>query len=221
MHKILLLEDDLAVAELINSSLSSIGTISHATTIEQAASCIDKKFFDVAIIDRVLPDGDGLETIAYLRDISYQTKIIALSTKSATQERILGLEHGADDYMPKPFSISELELKVKKFLHMDKRSSSTIITTNCMKFSPQTGEVWIKDKLITLRKKESQIFHCLVRHKNQVLSREKIVSESWTIDEEIPSQSTLDVYIRRIRMVLTDLSDHIVTKRGFGYSFIE
>ena len=221
MQKILIVEDDITLAKLLSESFSKVGAVSHVTTVEKSCELISKNFFDLAIIDRVLPDGDGLEVITFLQDVSFATKSLALSQKHQTAERIAGLEQGADDYLPKPFSLPELQLKVKKLLRTETWQAIDILTTDDMKFSPTTGEVWYGQKRIKVRKKESQILHCLVRHRNQVMSRQAIIDESWTLDEQIPSQTTLDVYIRRLRMVLQELGCHIVTKRGFGYSFID
>lgn len=220
MKKLLLLEDDLTISNDIYEVLSQFCVVTPVDTIRKACQLIDSQIFDIAIIDRMLPDGDGIEVIGYLADVSQATKIIALTRKHQLQERIAGLEQGADDYLPKPFSMVELKLKVIKLLLYEKKKSIDTLSASGLTFSPSTGEVWLGTELIRLRKKEAQIFHSLMRHQNQVLTRQSIVEEAWTLDEAIPSQTTLDVYIRRLRILLKSYGKYIVTKRGFGYAFI-
>jgi DNA-binding response OmpR family regulator len=220
MKTLLLLEDDIIFAKDISATLSQICSITHVDSVDQACHLIDKQKFDLAIVDRMLPDGDGMEVICYLADISQSTKVIALTKRSQLNERIAGLEQGADDYLPKPFSLLELKLKVKKLLLFEKQENLERLSSGTISLAPSTGEVQLGSEIVRLRKKESQILYCLMRHQNQVLPRQKIIEEAWNLDEEIPSQTTLDVYIRRLRILLKSYGKCLVTKRGFGYAFI-
>lgn len=220
-QKILIIEDDRLLAQSLRDGLAGLAEIKHAYTIAEAFFLLEQQNFDLVISDRMLPDGDGAEVVSYIHQTTFQTKIIILSNKKSLEDRLFGLDEGADDYLPKPFSISELKIKCKKFLHFDKKKNIDTVTFLDLIFSPTTGEIKIKDKHIKLRKKEATIFNCLLRYKNQILTRNRLIEECWTLDEELPTQTTLDVYIRRLRILLDSYGKYIVTKRGFGYSFTD
>lgn len=221
MKKLLLVEDDLSLQTILNSALSQNFKCYSVKSLTAAYDICEKQVFDVAIVDRGLPDGDGLDLIEFLYDVAFQTKVIALTSKSAVIERVTGLEAGADEYLAKPFSLAELKLKVQKFADMEKLHSQEVLTIGKLQFYPETGTLIAPGKSIHLRKKEAFIFHCLARYKNQVVSRETIIAEVWSSESIYPSQTTLDVYIRRIRILLGEYHAVIQTVRGFGYSLVE
>lgn len=217
MKKILLIEDDSNITQLLNTALSSDYIVTCVGSIFEAYTVLENTTFDLLLIDRMLPDGDAIEVIQYVHDAMFQTKIIAISQLYQTAEKIKGLELGADDYLPKPFSLGELKLKVKKMLSYDKRKDSHQHYLQDLVFNPESGEVSLGYKISKLRKKESQILNCLFKYKNRVVSRNRLIDEVWSEQEILPTQTTLDVYIRRIRILLGNYGTNIVTKRGFGY----
>lgn len=217
MKKILLIEDDKDLGTIIKSALSMQYDVTSSSTIADSLALIDKHFFDLVLIDRILPDGDALEVISYLHDCCFKTKIITISSLYQINEKIKGLESGADDYLCKPFSLSELKLKVEKYSHYEKRKDASHFNTSNFEFYPDSGEVKSKTLTIKLRKKESQILACLCRYKNRVVSRDLLIDEVWSLEDIVPTQTTLDVYIRRLRVLLREHGKLIETKRGFGY----
>jgi DNA-binding response OmpR family regulator len=221
MKKILLIEDDPNLSAVIQSTLAKEYHITACMTIESSYNTIEKNSFDVVLVDRLLPDGDTLEIIQYLNQTSFSTIIIAMSQLSQAHEKVRGLELGADDYLPKPFTLGELKLKVKKAFQFEKHKQLDVFSTGKLTFYPESGEVMIDIYHGRLRKKESEILRCLFRYKNRVVSREVLIDEVWSHQDTVPTQTTLDVYIRRIRILLRDYGSLIVTKRGFGYSLID
>jgi DNA-binding response OmpR family regulator len=221
MKSILILEDDLSLAKtLSNILLKDIHLVKVAHSLEKAYSYLEKNNPDLVIADRVLPDGDGIELVKFLHNSSFKTKILILSTKNEIKNRVEGLQGGADDYLSKPFSTTELLLRVNSLLNKKK-----ITSTNCLKFGPiklhaDDGIVELGGKKIKLRKKESEILNCLFTHQNQVVSRQKITNWAWGCSSEIPSHATIDVYIRRLRIILAKHAPIIQTVRGFGYKAI-
>ena len=220
MQQILLIEDDANLQYLIAHALSREYQISQASSLNQAYQLLDEKQFDLVLVDRILPDGDALEIISYLHDSHYTTKVIALSQLFSVSERIRGLENGADDYLGKPFSLGELRLKITKALLYEKRKNQDIYSVQNLTFNPQSGVVKIKDDQVRLRRREAQILACLFRYKNRTVTREMLIDEVWSLKDVVPTQTTLDVYIRRIRLLLKDYGKLIVTRRGFGYSLL-
>lgn len=217
MHKLLLVEDDPQIISLLQSHLSDNYQITVSRSLNHTFELLSKNQFTVALVDRVLEDGDGLEVIEYLKDNHFQTKIIALSQLADPNNRITGLEVGADDYLAKPFSIAELKLKISKACLLQKMSQIDTLELSWGSLFPASGLIKINNKKIQVRKKEMQILQCLSRYKNRVVSREQLINEAWLLNENIPTQTTLDVYIRRLRVLLGKAGSNIKTKRGFGY----
>ncbi len=219
---ILLVENDQALVAQLTAVLSVFKTpIVTAHTLAQAEELLCEHTPEVMILDRILDDGDGLELAQIVHNDALPTRVLILSSLGTLQERLRGLEQGVDDYLPKPFSLSELVLKVKTLLYRRKENPTKTLTLGPMSISPETGELTLGKIHTKLRKREMEIFASLVRYKNQVLSRDKLIDLVWGQADDLPTHATLDVYIRRIRMALGGDSECIETVRGFGYRALE
>lgn len=221
MRSILVAEDDLHLSNIIEDSMSREYSVKCVTSLAQAFEVCEGSIFDLVIVDRMLPDGDALSLIEYLHQTSFQTKILAISRMYQPSEKIRGLEHGADDYLPKPFVLGELKLKVKKMLSYDKRIDVSVYALKELRFFPDSGELQLPDSVVSIRKKESRILECLFKYINRTVSRDTLIQEVWPQADIVPTQTTLDVYIRRIRLLLGSYGHCIVTKRGFGYMLMK
>lgn len=221
MKKILFIEDDTQLQKIFKTTFETLYDCTIVGSLEDAYASLSSDKFEVVVVDRVLPDGDGLELIEYLSDSAYKTKVIALSAKSSVPERIRGLEQGADEYLAKPFSLSELKLRIQKLCAIDKLVLEESIRVGNFELLPEKGIVSIQGKQIQLRKKEMEILHCLFRYKNRVVTREMIIDDVWSGTDIYPTMTTLDVYIRRLRVLLKEYSSVIETVRGFGYRFTD
>ncbi|GIK83936.1 MAG: DNA-binding response regulator [Patescibacteria group bacterium] len=222
MKHILIVENDKSLAQTLAQHLEHkkyFCTI--CDSIQQSIHELENFSYDLVLLDRILTDGDGIEVAEFISDFSYQTKVLILSELSQVSQRITGLEKGADDYLAKPFSLAELTLKIDKMLNTQKIKSREELTIGKIKIIPDSGELIINNKTRQIRKKEIQLLACLVRHKNQVVSREKIIDIVWSNTYDLPTQSTLDVYVRRLRISLGKYKDCIKTVRGFGYMALE
>jgi two-component system, OmpR family, response regulator len=222
MKHILIVENDKTLANTLAQHLKSKNYFcTICDSIEQAIHELENFPFNLIILDRILTDGDGLEIAEFVNDFSYQTKILILSELSHINERVTGLEKGADDYLAKPFSLPELTLKINKLINIQKIKDVESLTLGPLTIIPDSGSLIIKGKTQLIRKKEIQLLACLIRHKNQVVSREKIIDIVWSNSYDLPTQSTLDVYVRRLRITLGKYKSHIKTVRGFGYMALE
>ena len=222
MKNILIVENNLTLSKTIQKHLENKKYfVTSCSTIEKAISELEKYSYDLVILDRILDDGDGIEVAEFISDFSYQTKVIILSELTSTNERIKGLEHGADDYLTKPFSLTELTIRIKKLLYTQKIKSVEKLKLGMITVIPETGELTIEGTKTIMRKRECQLLTCLIRHKNQVISRNKIIDIIWSGSYNLPTQATLDVYIRRLRMKLGKYNSYIKTVRGFGYMILE
>ena len=218
MNKILIIENDRTLSKIISEYLKNKSfECDISPTIEKAFKLLENKAYDLLILDRALDDGDGIEVLEFINDFDFKTRVIILSKKSEVFQRINGLEKGADDYLAKPFSISELYLRIKNLLSKEKTREIKSFSLGPITIFPKTGEIILNKITSTMRKKEIQILACLFRYKNHVVSREMIINDVWSGNSEIPTYTTLDVYIRRIRMFLGNERHIIKTVRGFGY----
>ncbi len=219
MKKVLIVENDRQLATLLESMIKQLSyecLVSHS--LSEAYKLLERERPDLVLLDRLLPDGDGLELATYMHESFFTMRIICISTLRSNRDRITGLENGVDDYLSKPFSLKELELRLKRLLYCEKVLEQSCIRIGSLRFFPHSGTVLGSRILIQLRKKEAAILSCLCRHKNQVVSREEIVSYVWQGETAQPALSTLDVYVRRIRGKLEQHANILRTVRGYGYS---
>lgn len=219
MKKLLILEDDLTLQNILLSTFSTSYVTTVVGTLAAAYNQLSQNKFDIMIVDRRLPDGDGLELIEYMHDTAYQTKVLALTGRAGVADRVTGLEKGADEYLAKPFALAELKIKVEKLAQIEKIIENQSVLKKSFEFFPDTGIIVSNSLQLQLRRREAQIFYCLLRYANQVVTRQMLITDVWSGEEELPTNTTLDVYIRRLRVVLGSLSSHIITIRGFGYKF--
>lgn len=211
------IENDLSTQKLIQEVAEQCGfQVFCAATLEDGYSLFERVRIEIAIIDRLLDDGDGLELVEYLATELPQIKLLLLSQKSEVPERIRGLEFGADDYMGKPFSLAELKLRLQVLAHRTKQLDQDALRIGELILYPETGKLVLGEAIKQVRRREAQILACLIRYKNQVVSRDQLITSVWALSEN-PTYSTVDVYIRRIRVILGAYSDVIHTIRGFGY----
>jgi len=216
MFRVLIVEDDRLLCKQLKQLFQQEYRVFTAESIEETQLCIESKRLDLLILDRVLPDGDTLELLSYIRDCAPATRILMMSSKAEVSQRIKGLTGGADDYVPKPLDVQELRLRVRKLLQLERAPMDDWLQAGELRFNRITGETYAGDLLVHLRPREAQILNCLLRFKNRVVTRDTIVSHVWGATS-IPTTTTLDVYLRRLRMMLGETAHCIETVRGFGY----
>lgn len=216
MIDILIVEDNLYLANTIQIALRNESISADlAARIKTAYQKLDQKHYEVVIVDRILPDGDGLELIELIANDFEDTKTIIISQNYEVEDRVMGLETGADAYISKPFSLKELLFKLDKVRLLKKNHSTVQLQCGSINLYPDEGVLMINGQRIQVRKKECMLLACLLRNKNRVVSRETIIKNVWGI-EETPTKSTIDVYIKRVRNLLKNYN-YIDTVRGYGY----
>ncbi len=222
MKSILILENDKQLLHQLEQLVKSLKCNCYlATSLTDGYLLLERKRPDLIILDRLLPDGDGLELATYVHEAFFTMRTLCISTLGTTPDRIQGLSVGIDDYLPKPFSLKELELKIKRLLYSEKVLEQESTVCGPIRYFPESGTIVYEHTAIKLRKMEAAILQCLCRHKNQVISRTNIINYVWQGQSDQPTTSTLDVYIRRIRSKLGAHSGLIKTSRGFGYSITD
>jgi len=176
--------------------------------------------YDLMIFDRLLPGIDGLTLCKKLREEKNHTPILLLTAKGQIEDRVEGLDSGADDYVVKPFAFSELFARIRALTRRPKDSSSTILTVGDLNLDTTTYQVNRRGKTIHLSSKEFRLLEYLMRHPKQVVTKEQIMSHVWDYNSDILPNS-VEVYIKHLRDKIDAPFGEkklIQTMRGFGYT---
>lgn len=218
---ILYVEDDDSLSFITIDQLTEAGfEVTHCEDGKKALATFEKDFFDIAILDIMLPYVDGFTIAEKIREQNSEIPIIFLSAKSMEEDRLKGFKIGADDYLVKPFSMEELIFKVKVFLKRknvisDKEKDP--VSIGAFKFNPSSLLLSLDDKIIELTAKEGNLLNFLLENHRKTVKREDILVRVWGKNDYFLGRS-LDVFIARLRKYLSeDDSINIVTIRGIGY----
>ena len=220
MPRVLLVEDHPRMAQAVVSALQAQGIACDAVnTLAHAAAHLSATTYDALILDRGLPDGDGLGLLAQCRALRQSTPCLILTARDALGDRIQGLETGADDYLTKPFEMAELVARTRALLrrHVVWAPEETAFAD--LKVSPQLGTLFVGSSSITLSPSELQILLALMRGAGQVTRRGALESAAWGAFSDITPKA-LDVAIHRLRGKLAALRSRvtIVNTKGVGYA---
>ena len=174
--------------------------------------------YDVIILDVMLPKRDGIEVCRSLRDQKVITPILMLTARDGLDDRVLGLDSGADDYLIKPFEIKELRARLRALLRRESGNKSGDLVIADLRLDPATHFVWRGNTPLDLTAKEYALLEYMMRSPNRLITREMVVAHLWDYDQTIAS-NVVDVYIRRLRRKVDDPYDInlIETIRGAGY----
>ena len=174
--------------------------------------------YDIIILDLMLPKKDGIEVCRSLRDQKTVTPILMLTARDALDDRVLGLDSGADDYLVKPFEIKELRARLRALLRRDSGNKSGNLIIEDLRLDPSTHYVWRADIPLDLTAKEYALLEYMMRNPNRLITREMVIAHLWDYDQSIAS-NVVDVYIRRLRRKVDDPFEVklIETVRGAGY----
>ncbi|WP_195267343.1 response regulator transcription factor [Eubacterium sp. 1001713B170207_170306_E7] len=227
MKKILIIEDELNIFELIKFNLEAQGF--EVAGFHEGTGAVEKiveQRPDLIILDLMLPGKDGLTICREVRadkNLSY-IPVIMLTAKSEEFDKVLGLEMGADDYMTKPFSVKELYARVKAVLRrteMIRSSDTEELVVGSLRILPGAFEVYKNNKKLSLTLKEYELLLYLANNKNKVLTRDQLLDEIWGY-EYYGETRTVDVHIRYLRKKIEDEREkYIETVRGVGYRLVE
>jgi len=221
--KILLIEDEKELSRSIETYLAQESFICEtALTYDQAREKINLYRYDCVVVDITLPDGNGLDIIRELKKNQLETGIIIVSAKNSVDDKITGLEIGADDYLAKPFHLAELNARIKSIIRRRSFSGKNEIRMNEIHIIPDEMEVFINDKQITLTKKEFDLLIFFISNKNRVLTKEAIAEHLW--GDEIDLVDSFDfiyTHIKNLRRKILEKGgeDYIRTIYGMGYKF--
>lgn len=215
---IVVVEDELDILELVEYSLKKEGyDVEGFLETSRVEELLSSEHVDLLIMDRNLPQVEGVEFVKTLRKKGFQTPVIFLTAKTDDTHKIEGFEAGADDYIVKPFNISELLLRVKAIIRRTSNKKETLQHKDIVMIL-DSQQVFIGDKEVFLTKLEFNLLSELIKNKNIVLSRDTLLSSVWR-DEEMYQDRTVDVAIKRLKEKIDPdkTKNYINSVRGVGY----
>ncbi|MDF9435440.1 response regulator transcription factor [Chromohalobacter israelensis] len=218
--RLLLLEDDDLLADSLSESLKDNGyLVDVADSIKAATSLVATECYELAVIDIGLPDGSGLDLIAHWRKQKVGMPILVLTARDTWEDKVSGLETGADDYLTKPFHEAELLARLKALLRRRSGSVSQILTVNGVSLD-EAGQSVCTESLPwrSLTATEYRLLRYLMHHPDRVHSKGHLLDQLYALEQDAAESNLVEVYIARLRRYLG--KELIQTRRGQGYLFV-
>ena len=218
MH-VLVVEDEVKMAALIRRALTEQGlTTDVASSGEDALVMAGAAAYDAIVLDVILPGIDGFDTCRRLRQDGVWAPVLMLTARGAVEDRVAGLDGGADDYLTKPFSFAELLARLRALIRRGQSERPAIVEIGDLRLDPATRQVWRGEAEIALSAKEFALLEAFMRRPGHVLSRLQLLEQAWEYDYENRS-NVVEVYVRYLRQKI-DVPfgvRSIETVRGVGY----
>jgi two-component system OmpR family response regulator len=218
MH-VLVVEDEVKMAALIRRGLAEQGlTIDVATSGEEALVIAGSSAYDAVVLDVILPGIDGFETCRRLREDGVWAPVLMLTARGAVEDRVAGLDGGADDYLTKPFSFAELLARLRALIRRGQSERPSVVEVGDLRLDPATRQAWRGETEIALSAKEFALLEAFMRRPGYVLTRLQLLEQAWEYDYEHRS-NVIEVYVRYLRRKIDKPfgTKSIETVRGAGY----
>lgn len=215
--KILFLEDDPIIAEIVNEYLESKYTVDYAYDLANATSFIAQNSYDLFLFDVNIPDGNGFEFLKELRSEGNTTPTIFITALKDVKDMKIGFKSGCDDYIKKPFELDELDLRIENIKRIYKLDS-IIQLDEQIQIDRSKSLLILDGKEQLLREKDFAILEYLAKNHQKIVSHEELCQNIWEYDT-MPSDATIRTYIKNLRKIIG--SDKIKTMKGVGYRFIK
>lgn len=222
--KILIVEDEPALRELIQRSLEKERYITEVVPdYDTAIEKVEVYDYDCILLDIMLPGGNGLDLLKHLKDLRKKENVIVISAKDSLEDKILGLELGADDYLPKPFHLAELNARVKSVLRRKHRDGEHAIVLGNVRLLPDSFQVWINNEQLELSRKEYDILHYFMNRPNRMVNKNTLAESVW--GDHIDQVDNFDFIYAQIKNLRKKLKNHqasieIKAVYGFGYKLV-
>ncbi len=217
---ILVVEDDPGIQDMLKYSLSAEGySLHHAFTVKEGWEIIENKAIDLILLDWMLPDNSGIDLLHRVRKYHSMLPVIMVTAKTEEEDRILGLDVGADDYVTKPFSVRELNSRIQALLRRSMPDEQPIHIGDLF-LDPVSHRVKVKETPLELSPTEFRLLHYFMSHTDRVFTRTQLLDQVWGSQVYV-EERTVDVHIRRLRKQLQPftLDSLLQTVHGSGYRF--
>lgn len=215
----LVLEDDERLRSIVVRALTRVGlACDEVSTIAEADELLSLHAYDLLVLDRRLPDGDGLDVCRRARTRAFRNSILMLTAMDESEQEVEGLAEGADDYLGKPFELEILTARVRALLRRNEIRAPRELKAQDLRLDPGKRQAWHGSETLRLTSREFTILELLMRCPGAVVSREEILEQAWGEREE-PMSNTIDVLVGRLRRKLDSRGkpSRIETLRGMGY----
>lgn len=221
--KVLIIEDDAILADNLRKVLAKEGlVVDVANTYQDGLICIEVNEYDCIVLDINLPDGSGYELLEETRGMEINTPVIVVSARGQVENRIKGLDLGADDYVGKPVDSGELIARIRALIRRNSERALPVIMIGALEIRPREHVVKVSDENVLLTAKEFAVLEYLANHSGQVVTRTMLMEHVWGSDFDSFS-NVIDVYIRNLRRKLGKFSTQVFirTIRGKGYVLVD
>ncbi len=223
--KILIIEDEIELLIVISNFLTKENYICElADNFQKAENKLSIYEYDIILLDITLPDGNGLELLKLIGKLNSKAGVIIISAKNSTDDKIHGLDLGADDYMTKPFQLSELNSRIKALIRRRQFDGNNLLTFNEISINTDSKSILVNDKELTFTKKEYDLLLFFFINQNRVITKEALAEHLW--DDNIDLADNYDfiyTHLNNIRRKIKTAggNDYIKTIYGMGYKFTE
>lgn len=215
--RILLVEDDRSVADGLRASLKQAShAVDHVATGEAALAAAEVEHYDVIILDIGLPVMDGFQVLRRLRERKNPASVLVLTAYDEVEDRVRGLDLGADDYLAKPVALPELEARLRMLARRHQAGRSAEITLGALALDTVGRRARVNGEPLDLTAREWSLLEYLVMRAGQVVSKDRLMQALWNWDKDV-SPNALEVHMSRLRPKLATAGLEIRTIRGFGY----
>jgi DNA-binding response OmpR family regulator len=217
--KILLVEDELELASSLKEALGRHNVVvDHVTSLMQAAGALADYPYDVVVLDRQLSDGDALSLLKQWRTNANPIPVIILSARGDLADRVTGLDAGADDYLAKPFEVSELFARIRALVRRPLNIQHDLVSFGRLVFDYLSGEATVGGKTVLLTRRETLVLELLLRRFGRVIARGALMEAVFSIDDEV-QPNALETHVSRLRKKLLEADSglDVTVVRGVGY----
>jgi len=216
--RVLLIEDDTMLADGLVRSLRQSGyAVDWTADGEEAEAILRTQAFDLVILDLTLPNMDGLEILRSLRARHVPVPVLITTARSEVDDRIKGLDLGADDYLTKPFEMGEFDARVRALVRRSQASGLETLTCGSLKLDITAKRAFLDKNALDLPRREYHILESMMSRQNRIISKDQIIDFILNFDEDL-NPSAVEIYISRLRKKLQNSDVQIRTVRGVGYT---